>query len=137
MMRALFVGLSVWLVLSSTILCSGCATSERYVWGRYDTALYAYYKNPKNIDKLKNAVAEAIKDGERKNHVAPGLYAEYGYLLLEGGDLPSAKALFEKEKQKWPESAILMDRVMADSNKAPEQIQAKDATEQPPQEGAK
>jgi len=45
--------------------------------------------------------------------VPPGLYAEYGYALLELGDEQAALAYFAKEQETWPESAYLMTKVIS------------------------
>lgn len=38
----------------------------------------------------------------------PGIYAEYGEVLLEAGDTKQATVFFEKEKSTWPESTSFM-----------------------------
>ena len=80
-----------------------------YHWGAYDTALYGHYRKPAEreawVEALKTALLEAEQEGRR---VPPGLYAEYGYALLEEGKSKEAVTYFEKEKAKWPESTLLM-----------------------------
>ncbi len=44
--------------------------------------------------------------------VPPGLYAEYGYALYEAGQANEALIYFGKEKEKWPESAVIMDKMI-------------------------
>lgn len=93
---------------------SGCASqSTLYHWGGYDTALYGHYRNPAEreawIEALKTAILEAEQQGRR---VPPGLYAEFGYALLEEGKRKEAVAYFEKEQQKWPESTALMQKMI-------------------------
>ena len=84
-----------------------------YAWGNYDETLYAHYKNPqdheKNLENLKALVTEAETTGGGK--VPPGLYAEYGFALYEAGQTDEAVKYFGKEKEKWPESTVIMDKM--------------------------
>lgn len=92
---------------------SGCASQTMYHWGGYDSALYGHYRKPAEreawVEALKVAIVEAEQEGRR---VPPGLYAEYGYALLEEGKTKDAVAYFEKEKAKWPESTVLMTKMI-------------------------
>ena len=85
-----------------------------YSWGNYDDCLYTHYKNPqdheKHLEKLKAMVVNAESKGGGR--VPPGLYAEYGYALYEAGQMDEALMYFGKEKEKWPESAVVMDKMV-------------------------
>lgn len=110
--------------LAAGLLIS-CAPRTTYVWGSYETDLYGYYKDPERLENLMKALETAIAEGEKAanansssdgskpRRIAPGLYAEYGYLLLIKNDGVTAKSYFEKEKQSWPESTVLMDKMIA------------------------
>jgi hypothetical protein len=100
---------------------TGCAGRQgMYHWGAYDSALYAHYQNPTDrepwITALKTTILEAEQEGLR---VPPGLYAEYGYALVEEGNSPQAIVYFQKEKAKWPESAVLMDKMIRNAGQRP------------------
>lgn len=99
-------------VMAVSLLMSGCAQS-RYAWNGYDDKLYNYYKTPAEADRFMEGLYEVIQDGEASNRVPPGIYAEYGYLLYERGRYPEAVVWFRKERDKWPESRQLMDRMIA------------------------
>ena len=87
------------------IFASGCGgPTTRFVWGDYESALYAYYKAPGELVAYREALREAIEEGEAEGKLAPGLCAELGYTYLEEGDLASATQLFELEMQNFPES---------------------------------
>ena len=45
------------------------------------------------------------------------MYAEYGYTLLDQSDINGAIAYFSKERQAWPESAQLMEKIIAKLSK--------------------
>ena len=109
-----------WLVLTAVLLmASGCAGNRMYAWGNYDETLYAHYKNPqdheKHLEKLKVLVTKAETTGGGK--VPPGLYAEYGLALHEAGQTDEAVKYFGKEKEKWPESAVIMDKMIRNARR--------------------
>lgn len=112
----------VFCFLSAGLLIS-CAP-QQYVWGSYETALYGYYKDPDRLESLMTVLEIAIAQGEKSaqetgsadgagtSRIAPGLYAEYGYLLMIQNQGAKAKSYFTKEKQSWPESTVLMDKMI-------------------------
>jgi hypothetical protein len=93
---------------------AGCATKQTmYNWGSYEQSMYEHYKNPSDLVKVSAALNETIANSEKSNRaVPPGLYAEYGYLLMQQNRMDEAQAYFAKEKAKWPESSALMDHMM-------------------------
>lgn len=90
----------------------GCAPSRKYAWGSYDTALYSHYKNSQEKEAHLERLTEIVQNAEAEDKVPPGLYAEYGYVLYEFDNIPQAIIYFEKEKAKWPESAVLMQKMI-------------------------
>ena len=96
------------LLLIVALTASGCVTSQ-YQWGSYEQALYRYYKNPATLDEYAEQLASVIAIGEPERKVPPGIYAEYGYVLLLQGKRDEAITHFEREKRAWPESTRLMD----------------------------
>lgn len=110
---------------------AACAQPPHYQWGGYEPALYAYYRDPSKADAYALRLREAVKRGEEQGHVAPGLHAEYGYMLMTSGRKAEAIAQFEAEKRRWPDSTVLMDRMIrlaSDKDSAPEQASAKAKT---------
>lgn len=96
------------------LMLSACATgpAPKYDWGTYEQSMYTFYKDPSKAEELMVSMETMIKGAEAgKRVVPPGLYAEYGFLLMMKGKPQDAVANFEKEKIKWPESAQLMDRM--------------------------
>ena len=104
------------LILLLGLLC-GCTSNTLYEWGNYDQWLYENYKSPKNDEELYVDLTRLITEYEsRKNPavkpMAPGLYAEYGFLLMRRGENERAIGYYTKEKTLWPESAVFMDSMI-------------------------
>ena len=104
------------LLAAAAAAALGAACTPRsalYDWDGYDDALYRHYKAPQDreawVAALKTAVLAAESEGRR---VPPGLYAEYGYALLEESRFDESVAYFKKEKETWPESAVIMDKMI-------------------------
>ena len=91
-----------------------------YAWGKYDTTLYQHYKSPQEKEAHLERLAEILKNAEAKDMVPPGLFAEYGYALYEIGKIPGAIIYFEKEKAKWPESNVLMTKMINNAKRQQE-----------------
>lgn len=109
-LRILRLAIALFMVVS----ISACVNMPKplYDWGKYENSLYKYYKKParaqKHADVLQDII-DAEADGKR---VPPGLRAELGFMLLESGENNAAMELFQKEKEEWPESTVLMDRLI-------------------------
>lgn len=111
----LFVGI---LALS---LLYGCVTPKKpmYYWGSYSESLYLLKKNPNaetNDSHLKVLDDIILKSKEMDLKVPPGIYAEYGYHLLSAGKKEEAINMFQTEKSIYPESTVMMDRMIISSN---------------------
>ena len=98
------------------IFIAGCAQT-RYAWEDYDQKLYDHYKNPAEYDEFVVNLQEVILEGEDNNKVPPGMYAEFGYVLYEKGNFPEAISYFKKEQDKWPESRVLMTKMISNAQK--------------------
>lgn len=92
---------------------TGCVAPGKYNWGNYDGSLYGYYKDPAKMDTHVAEMENIIRASEQtRTKVAPGIHADYGYFLMQGGKSSLAIAQFEKEKTNWPESAQLMSSMI-------------------------
>jgi hypothetical protein len=101
------------LSLSAVLLLTACAAPAKYNWGNYEGSLYSYYKDTSKSAEHAAELQRTITDSEATGKpVAPGLYAEYGFLMLQEGKSKDAIAQFEKEKAKWPESTYLMNNLI-------------------------
>lgn len=94
------------------VMLQGCQSPQTYDWGQYEASLYKLAKNPEALDEYGAMLLAQIQRGEAARRVPPGVFAEYGYVLLVNKQGPEALRYFAKEKERWPESALLMDRMM-------------------------
>jgi hypothetical protein len=63
-------------------------------------------------------LAEDWQKAQSKNKpVPPGFHAHLGYLYAQLGKVDQARQEFETEKVNFPESAVLMDRLLANLDK--------------------
>jgi hypothetical protein len=107
--------------LSALLALTGCATTPaKYGWGNYEGSLYSYYKDSTKSAEYAAELQQTIHDSEASSKpVAPGLYAEYGFVLLQDGKSKDAIVQFEKEKAKWPESTYLMNSMIRTASNSP------------------
>ena len=98
---------------ASALALGACAANQpMYEWGSYQHDLLSYSKNPTEGKKFSAALAVNLQKAEADHRVPPGMYAEYGYTLLDAGDVTGAISYFTKERDRWPESALLMNKVI-------------------------
>jgi len=105
MLRILAVG-----VLLSLGACAQQTTM--YEWGSYSPSLLKHYKKSSDLAELSVKLQESLTKAEAAGKIPPGLYAEYGYVQLELGNQSEAITYFSKERDRWPESAPFMTKVM-------------------------
>ena len=112
-----------FILMLSVFLCMGCATQKLYTWGDYSSSLYKLKKNPCD-EKLQNhkQVLVKIVDDSKENglRVPPGVYCEYGYILLKEGKNDEALRYFDLEQQTYPESTVLIQRLKSQISKSKE-----------------
>lgn len=95
-------------------LSAACASSTLYRWGDYDEVLYQHYRHPEDRQEFVEKLTRIILDNEQRGaRVPPGAYAEYGWALYEEGRAQEAIKYFEKESSLWPESRVLMKKMIA------------------------
>ncbi|MBE2985361.1 DUF4810 domain-containing protein [Campylobacter sp. RM9344] len=86
--------------------CAGDKSSALYYWdGSYTSANYKYlsdeYDLNEQISMLRDSEQRAYEKGLK---VPPGFYAHLGLLYSNLGNMPQAKAYFQKEVELFPES---------------------------------
>ena len=104
------------LFLGATWLLSSCTVQKPlYSWAKYETASYNYLKNSdeKSTQALIENYQKIIENQTGSRNVPPpGVYADYGYVLLQAGKTVEGKALLIKETELYPESKIFIDRIL-------------------------
>jgi hypothetical protein len=104
-----------YLIFLSVFLISCTPTKGLYTWSNYEKASYNYLKksDEKSIDKLFNEYKLVINNQKGTRKVTPpGVSADYGFLLIQKGDLIKGKEYLKKEILLYPESKIFIDRIL-------------------------
>jgi hypothetical protein len=103
-------------LLALALAAAGCASPSYYAWGRYEDSVFAVTSTPDGfdlgaeIDSLEKQVQATI---DAQKPVPPGLHAHLGYLHTVAGNPTAARQHFEQEKALFPESARLMENLLA------------------------
>ena len=99
-------------------IVTGCATHNTALYN-YENYSESYYADVKNHTaqsqlSLQKSIELAIQNAQnsRSGRVAPGLYANLGYIYLKQGQKHLAIENFKKEKALYPESAHFMDKMI-------------------------
>ena len=107
-------------LLAAPLLLAGCKSPDVYYWGHYESSVYDMYAKPgKNSPEL---LASQLEEDEHKaaslnKPLPPGFHAQLGYLYDQSGRTDRARQEYEKEKQQFPESAELMNRMLGNETK--------------------
>jgi len=108
------------LILVAAGLATGCRSPDIYYWGHYENLIYASYTKPDKatpelqarlMEEDMHAAASANKP------LPPGFHAHLGNLYYQMGKPDLALEEFRKEKTQFPESAVLMDRLITNLGK--------------------
>lgn len=94
---------------------TSCVSTQLYQWSDYDSKAYNYYRKqtPQSLEKMSLCLERIINypQGERKT-VPPGIYAEYGYLLIIRGNQHRGMKMLAKEVELYPESEVFVNRII-------------------------
>lgn len=103
-------------VIATLIFLTSCASKGMYYWGKYDQATYQH--NKKQTEKTKSDLLLVYEDiinkkskGSR-NEVPPGVYADYGFLLIKEGQIKKGKEMLENELAIYPESKKIVEYIL-------------------------
>lgn len=103
-------------VLLASFLCISCNVQKPlYTWSKYDLTSYNYLKNKdeKSTQALMTSYKNIIeKQKGSRGVVPPGVYADYGFVLLMSNRTEEGKNMLTKEISLYPESKIFIDRVL-------------------------
>ena len=104
------------LVIVVSLLVISCSpTKTLYYWGTYDISSYNYLKNndEKSMQELISNYQSITGSQNSIRQVAPpGIYADYGFILLKNGKTEEGNSMLEKEISLYPESKIFIDRII-------------------------
>ena len=104
----------IYLSISLFVMCS-CTTQKLYSWGQYPATSYSYLKNSdeKSTQELIKTYQIIItKQTGTRGVVPPGIYADYGFLLIQTNNTNLGKEMLLKEIALYPESKIFIDRIL-------------------------
>lgn len=108
--------ISLILLLSFLASCMTHTVSESGLyWGDYSKTLYAYKKTPtpENLAVHKNELLTILSKSKELNlRPPPGIQAELGVILMNEKDEKSAKEYFIGEGNVYPESKVLVAKLM-------------------------
>lgn len=98
------------------MLLTGCAAPTIYSWGHYEDVIYTMYKSPGEMPperQVEILEADYQKARSQNKPVPPGWHVHLGYLYYQLGKADQALQEFETEKALFPESAVFVDRMLA------------------------
>ncbi|MGB3344408.1 MAG: DUF4810 domain-containing protein [Aequorivita sp.] len=106
---------SIFLAISIVILTSCAGKKALYTWDKYEVSSYNYLKNSneKSTQELIKTYQRIIKKQKGTRRVVPpGIYADYGYLLIQANQTEEGTAMLLKEIELYPESQVFIDRII-------------------------
>jgi hypothetical protein len=105
------------LLLCAALALTGCITQQsKYEWGSYEEVVYASYLAKEDVPAEKQVeVLEKDYQTARSEHkrMPPGWHAHLGYLYYQVGRGDQARQELMTEKAEFPESAVFVDRLLA------------------------
>lgn len=107
-------------LLVAVAFLGGCSPSKIYAWGRYEELVYSMYAEPwkastaTQVEKMEEDYQKARSVNKR---VHPGFHAHLGYMYFQLGKLDQSRQQFLTEKAEFPESAVFMNRLLANMEK--------------------
>lgn len=106
----------VFYLLIAIVALASCTTEKPlYTWENYSATSYNYLKNSdeKSAQQLIESYKKIIdkQKGSRKV-VPPGVYADYGFLLIKMKKTAEGKKLLMQEVALYPESKVFIDRIL-------------------------
>jgi len=103
------------LAICSFSIISCTSSKPFYYWGTYDVSSYNYLKNSddKSMQELiANYMTITGSSNSIRQVAPPGIYADYGFLLLQNGKIEEGNSMLEKEIALYPESKVFIDRII-------------------------
>ena len=106
----------LYLSMVAILSLTGCTSKKLlYSWSDYYNTSYKSLKfgDEKSMENLISTYQQIIKKQEgTRNTVPPGIYADYGFILLQTGETNEGIAMLNKEISLYPESKVFIDRIL-------------------------
>lgn len=102
-------------ILFVCFMCFSCGSaSSLYSWRSYDEAIYAYTDkaDEARMQQILKVYEKILKSKGTRGVPAPGICADYGFLLIKNGEVDKGKELLEKEMELYPESKTFISRIL-------------------------
>ena len=104
------------LLLGLPLMALSCVTQKTlYNWSGYQEASYQYMKSntEQDLEKLLEKYQFLIDNQKTgRQTVPPGMYADYGFLLVRQGKVEEGVKLMKMEVALYPESAVFVGRII-------------------------
>ena len=107
-----FIKLITVAILATALI--GCADQQMYHWGHYEKSVYRMYHS-KDFSPSQEIVIlkKDIEQARKKNKLmGPGVQAHMGYLFTLEGDTVAATEAFNTEIEAFPESKVMIERIL-------------------------
>ncbi len=105
------------LMACAGLVTAGCAAPQsRYEWGNYEEVVYASYLAHDDVPAEQQVeILEKDYQSARSHNrrMPPGWHAHLGYLYYQVGRADQARQELMTEKSEFPESAVFVDRLLA------------------------
>ncbi len=118
MKKTLATILKVTALAGIAFTAMSCGSTKRlYYWSSYQES---YYRSIRKDDaKLLQTIYKRMveKPAGLRGVVPPGIYAEYGWLLIQTGDIEKGTEMLKKEIELYPESEVFIRSVLKEYEK--------------------
>jgi hypothetical protein len=109
-------------LLAAGAALAGCAAppQSRYEWGSYEEVIYASYLSHEDVpaEKQLELLEKDYQVARAANRrLPPGWHAHLGYLYYQVGKRDQARQELLTEKAEFPESAVFVNRLLANVGK--------------------
>lgn len=102
-------------VAGIALLAMSCTSTNLYSWYDYQEDYYHAMKNAdeKSVAELAKTYQKIIeKQREIRGVVPPGIYADYGWMLLQSGKTAEGTEMLAKEIELYPESEVFVGAIL-------------------------
>ncbi len=101
--------------ITAILLLASC-TPQLYYWGSYEIDVNTYNKkrSPEAEQILINTYEKIIAKKQKGSigKVPPGVYADYGFILINKGEIERGTELLKLEMEAYPESALIIQTTL-------------------------